>query len=486
MSAYTPQRAVILCRISDARDEDTTGVDDQEKHCRQWAEAHGWNVWKVVVENDVSAYKRRKIQLPDGTYGLRTIRPGLRDAITWLSTGEADGLIAYDLDRAVRDPRDLEDLIDTVEMRRPRPPVTSVTGSLSLANDGEITMARVLVAVANKASRDTARRVSNARLRMATNGEYGGGIRPFGFLKDGVTVEPTEAAEIVKATEALLAGASLRSVVRSINDAGVRTSRGKVWSTTELRDMLKRARNAGLAVHKGEVVGKASWPAIVPEESWRAVVALLADPARRTSPGNRARWLGSGIYICGGCGDTVICSRSGGLRNPCYRCRPPRAGAQRPGKHVTRTAAPLDEFVEELIIERLSRPDAVELPLQDQGEDVAPLHGEAVTLRARLDELAMLHADGAIDARQLMTGSTRLRSQLKEIENRITAASQGSVFAGVVGTEDTRATWKGLDLGRKRAILDALMTVTILPTRYGRGPDGSYFDPASVRIDWKR
>jgi hypothetical protein len=215
-------------------------------------------------------------------------------------------------------------------------------------------------------------------------------------------------------------------------------------------------------------------------------VALLSDPARRTSPGNRARWLGSGIYICGGCGETVICSRSGGGANPSYRCRPPRGGSQRPGTHVTRTAAPLDEFVEELIIERLSRPDAVELPLEDQGEDVAPLHVEAVTLRARLDELATLHADGAIDARQLVTGSTRLRSQLKAIEDQIVAASKGSVFVGVVGTDDTRATWKAQDLGRKRAILDALMTVTILPTRHGRGPDGSYFDPASVRIDWKR
>ncbi|MGJ6965090.1 recombinase family protein [Streptosporangium sp. G11] len=486
MSEYTPQRAVILCRISDARDEDTTGVDDQEQHGRRWADRHGWKVWKVVVENDVSAYKRRKIQLPDGTYGLRTVRPGLRDTIAWLSTGEADGLIAYDLDRATRDPRDLEDLIDAVEMRKPRPPVASVTGSLQLDNDAGITMARVMVAVANKASRDTSRRVANARLRMATNGEYGGGIRPFGFLKDGVTVEPTEAAEIVKATEALLAGASLRSAVRSLNAAGVWTSRGKEWSTVELRDVLKRARNAGLAVYKGEVVGKASWPAIVPEESWRAVVALLDDPGRKTTPGNRARWLGSGLYICGGCGETVICSRSGGDRNPCYRCRPPRGEPRRPGNHVTRTAAPLDEFVEELVVERLSQPDAVELPLQDRGEDVAPLHVEAVTLRARLDELAMLHADGAIDARQLVTGSTRLRSQLEKVESRITAASQGSVFAGVVGTEDTRATWKGLDLGRKRAILDALMTVTILPARQGRAADGSYFDPTSVKIEPKR
>ncbi|GIH63973.1 recombinase family protein [Microbispora siamensis] len=485
MSPQTPQCAVILCRISDARDEDTTGVDDQERHCRALADRLGWKVWRVIVENDVSAYKRRKIQLPDGSYGLRTFRPGLRDAITWLTTGEADGLIAYDLDRAVRDPRDLEDLIDAVEMRKPRPPVESVTGSLRLANDADITMARVMVAVANKASRDTGRRVANARLRMATNGEYGGGIRPFGFHKDGVTVEPAEAAEIVRATEALLAGSSLRFVTKSVNAAGVRTSRGKEWTTMELRQMLMRPRNAGLAVYRGEIVGRASWPAIVPEESWRALVALLTDPARRTSPGNKARWLGSGLYRCGGCGRPVVCSLSGG-RRAVYRCRPTRGETRQPGQHVVRVAIPLDKFVEELVIERLSRPDAVDLLVQDQREDVAPLHDQAVALRARLDEQAILHADGVIDARQYATGSSRIRSQLEEIESRISAASQGSVFAGVVDTDDPPATWKGLDLGRKRALLDALMTVTILPAGRGRAPDGSYFDPTSVKIEPKR
>src|SRR3546814_5352334 len=33
-----PQRAIVWCRISDARDEDTTGVDDQEKHIRGLAD----------------------------------------------------------------------------------------------------------------------------------------------------------------------------------------------------------------------------------------------------------------------------------------------------------------------------------------------------------------------------------------------------------------------------------------------------------------
>lgn len=464
--------AIIYCRISQDRSGQGLGVDRQESDAHKLADLKDWNVVAVKIDNDLSAAGKAK-------------RPAFDEVLAMIESGKAQVIIAWALDRLTRNRRDQLRLMETCE---------KAGAVVALVRGGEIDMttpngrmmADFLSTIARGEIEVRGDRIRRAREQGAIAGKWNGGIRPFGFKSDGVTIEPPEAAEIVKATEALLAGASLRSVVKAINAAGFTTSRGKEWSTVEMRDMLMRARNAGLAVYKGEVVGLASWPAIVPEASWRALVALLTDPTRRTSPGNRARWLGSGIYLCGGCGEAVICSRSGQARNPCYRCRPPRGETRRPGQHVTRAAAPLDEFVEELVIERLSRPDAVNLLMEDQRDDVAPLHVEAVALRARLDELATLHADGAIDARQLVTGSTRIRSQLEGIESRIAAASQSSIFAGVVGTENPRATWKGLELGRKRAVLGALMTVTILPARHGRGPDGSYFDPDTVKIDPKR
>ena len=193
-----PRQAIRLTRISDARDDDTKGVDAQGRDCDGRAERIGWTIGPAathhIVENDTSAFKRKKILLPDGRRELRTVRPGFRQALAMLADGRADGLIAYDLDRAVRDPRDLEDLIDVVESKVSRIAVESVTGSLRLANDADVTMARVMVAVANKASRDTARRVARARQRQAEGGQWGGGKRPFGFEPDGVTVNPVEAA----------------------------------------------------------------------------------------------------------------------------------------------------------------------------------------------------------------------------------------------------------------------------------------------------
>ena len=134
----------------------------------------------------------------------------------------------------------------------PRIPVESVTGSLRLANDADVTMARVMVAMANKASRDTARRVSRARQRQAEEGKWGGGKRPFGFGPDGVTVNPDEAAEIRRAADAILAGVSLRQVTASLRDRGVPTVTGATWDTQTVKDMLLRPRNAGLMVYRAE------------------------------------------------------------------------------------------------------------------------------------------------------------------------------------------------------------------------------------------
>lgn len=493
----TPSRALILARISDARDGDTTGVDGQVTDCRGLGERLGWQFGPaethVIIENDTSAFKRRKIKLPDGRYELRTIRPGFRRALGMLASGEADGLVALDLDRTVRDPRDLEDLIDIIEASRPRTPVESVTGSLRLANDSDISMARVMVAIANKSSRDTSRRVSRARLQRAQEGRNGGGPRTFGFEADGLTIRQVEAGEIVKAADAILAGVSLRQAVADLRRRGVPTVTGAPWSTITLRDILRRPRNAALMVHRptretrarhrtytdADIVGKAPWPAILPEDTWRSVCAILDNPARRTSPGNTPRWLGSKIYLCGKCADGTACHVHGVTAGRAqYRCD------QVP--HLARSAERVDEFVTEVVVARLARPDAAGL-LTPPGSGPAPaadLRREAATLRELLDEQARMHARGVIDGRQLAAGSAELRTRLNAIEGRLSTAVARNPLDGIAGNPEAAAVWAGLDIGKQRAILRALVTVTLHSARKGRLPGGARFDTDSIAFGW--
>lgn len=487
--ASPPQCALRLTRISDARDEDTKGVDDQGADCDTTGTRAGWRFGPAsthhIIENDTSAFKRKVITLPDGRRELRTVRPWFRQALAMLADGRADGLMAYDLDRAVRDPRDLEDLIDVVEASSPRIPVESVTGSLRLANDADITMARVLVAVANKSSRDTARRVARARLRQAEAGQWGGGKRPFGFEDDGVTIRPSEAAEIRWAADAVLTGVSLRQLAVSMRERGVPSVKGAAWTPETLRDILLRPRNAGLMVYRpnggrgprpgrvytaADVVRRDPDREIIPEQTWQALVAILTDPARRTSAGNTPRWLGSRIYECGTCkdGSTLVVSgsTSNGHRYSRYVCR--EKG------HLARAAVPCDEWVGEVVTRRLSRKDmatAVTSPPQG-GTDLPALRKEAVQLRELLNEQARLHARGVIDGEQLAAGSAELRASLNAADAALRSASDRDPLAGIAGNPDAAEIWAGLELGRKRAILRELVTVTVYPSN----ARGSKFD----------
>ena len=508
-----PDDGIILARLSDVRDDDERGINGQIDDAYVYARRLGWGIGPrathVIIENTeagdglrgVSAFKRKKISVPG--YGwpvLRTVRPGFRRALDMLADGRADALLAVDLDRAMRDPRDLEDLIDVVEAGRPRIPVESVTGSLRLANDADITMARVMVAVANKASRDTARRVTRARLRQAMDGQFGGGKRRYGFEPDGVTIREDEAAELRSAADAILAGVSLRQVTASLRDRKVPTAAGGTWDPKTLRDMLLRPRNAALLVHRpaakgragpvyddSEIVGRAPWAPIIAESSWRAVCAILSDPARRNGPGSTPRYLGSGIYRCGKCADGTTLM----IQHGRYTCTPGRQKNDLPmadrRSHLARAAARVDAFVEEVIMAWFERDDAADaLPPAPGGQvDSAALRAEETSLRELLNEQARLHARRVLTGEQLEAGSRELQASLQQVRAAIAAAEESSPVAGLPRGPGIREIWPALDLGRRRAVLRALADVTLLPaTRNGRPPDGGYFDPLSIRVDW--
>ncbi|GGM67074.1 serine recombinase [Longimycelium tulufanense] len=473
---------MIYVRISQDRVGAGVGVERQERECRELAERLGWTVVEVFTDNDISAYSGKP-------------RPGYRAMLTGLGQGRASAVLAWHTDRLHRSPVELEEYINVCEPLG----VTTHTvkaGYLDLSTPSGRMVARQLGAVARFESEHKAERIRAARLQAARAGRWQGGIRPFGFEADGETIRPDEAAEIVKATEEILAGGSVRGVVRDLIRRGVPTATGKVdWDNAVLRNILIRPRNAGLMVYKGEIIGKAAWPPIVPEETWRALVSLLKSPERLSNGGNnRVRWLGSGLYLCHTCElPSLRVSPAGSRAKPAYRCRNrERTGT---GTHVTREAATLDALVERVIVARLEKPDAMDL-LKSPADmvDTAALHTESTALVRRLDELSEMFAEGAITAAQLKTGTDKLRARLAAIEAEVASAGDVDPLLGVVGAPNVAEVWfgtkpdrsDGLELGRRRAILDTLVTVTVLPSKRGKKAGGTYSDPDAVDFDWKR
>lgn len=469
------KRAAIYCRISRDREGAGLGVDRQEQDCRELAAKHGLTIAAVHRDNDLSAYSGKP-------------RKGYRTLLEQVRTGEVDTVIAWHTDRLHRRPVELEEYITACEQRGV-PTLTVKAGPLDLATPSGRLVARQLGAVARYEVEHSIERIQRAKVQTAMAGGFMGGRRPYGFEPDGVTVRPHEAAIVKELTKKALAGASWRSLAADLNGRGELTTTGRQWSSAAMRDLLIRARNAGLVEHRGEVVGKASWPAIVDEGAWRALCAVVADPSRRTSATSARRWLGSGLYLCGVCDDgTTMRSwvRGGKMRTeaPGYVCRA--------SGHLGRVAGPLDDFVTELVIARLSRADAIELLHANDEQAASDLYAEQLAIREQLDELATLYAQKAIDGRQMAKASGLLSAQLAAVDERIANLSRGSTLEGLVGVDDVRERWEALDLDRRSAVVSTLMTVTILPVpahERGKRPAGwrpgdSYFRPETIRIKW--
>lgn len=491
VAAGVRTRAVIYVRISQDRTGAGLGVDRQREDCEALAKRMGYEVVEVYPDNDISAFSGKK-------------RPGYRRMLEDLDKGTATVVICWHTDRLHRSPLELEEYIGLCE-RRGITTQTVQAGELDLATPSGRMVARMLGAVARQESEHKGERVRRARQQKAEAGQWAGGIRPFGWgLPTGETKKqtdpetgeefdvpvldynravPDEARLILESSEDLIAGKSLRSWVTLLNDKGITTSMGNPWTSIEWRDVLLRPRNAGISMYRGSEIARGVWDTIVPEPTWRAVVAVLNDPARRKSPGNQPKWLGSLLFQCGKpgcpCPGGMKVSRSGNKgHQPAYCCQ---IGG------VTRRADVMDVFVRDVILERLARPDAADLllPVAD-GAAVAGLQQRAVLLRQRLTDLSGMFGAGTIDAAQLAEGSKVANAQLATALAQLAAAASKDPLVDLVGAADPGAVWEGMELEQRRNVLRALVTVRVLPGRRGRMPDGSYQDLESIEFEWKR
>jgi site-specific DNA recombinase len=468
MTAGRVKRAVIYVRISrDKRRgslDEGLGVQEQEKQCRELAARLGYLVIKVFCDNDVSAYSGKP-------------RPEYLKMLEVLRSGGADVVLVWHTDRLHRSNAELEDYINVVEPRE----ITTETvtaGMIDLNTPIGRMVARQLCTIARYESEHRAERVHMARERQARQGKFGGGRRPYGFEADGITVITNEAVVILRMADAVMAGVPLRSIARDLRKLEIPTASGTQWTAEGVRDVLLRPRNAGFMVHRettrkrkvytdDDIVGQAPWAPVLDEEVWRSVVAKLTDPDRRTNfaPGPAPRWLGSGIYRCP-CGSVLRVNKSGAhATRPIYRCQETGTG------HVSVPVAPMDDLVRRVVIEKLSRPDAVDLVAPVKGADVAALRAELATCRARLDEIAADYEDDRITRSQFLTRTDKRRAKIAGIESQLADATEVSPLTPLIGADDVAAAWDGLSMGQQRAVLQALVTITVQPAGRGRRPD---------------
>ena len=458
-------RAAIYTRISDDREGKGLGVERQRQECMALAERLGWTVVEVFSDNDISAYSGRS-------------RPSYKRLLKAIEEGEIDGLIAWHTDRLHRSPKELEAFMDVVEKANLQ--IQTVTsGALDLNNSTGRLVARILGATARQESEHKSERGVSKQRELAMAGKFAGGsIRPYGFEKDGKTIIESEAEVIRDLVARYMAGESLSSLCRWLNVSGVCSTTHGTWRTRTIKTMLFSGRISGMREYKQEIVAVAEWDPIISRELGEQIRARMKIHHPYTVRTAR-RYLLSGMLRCGMCGTLMISQSSHGIRT--YRCL----------KGVANIGCGLVSIKSELVEEAMCEAVLIRLESKEfqnalrsragNNEQVRAAESDLLISQSKLEELAIMYAQGEMTRSQQLTAHSVVMEKVKSAQRILASATQSTFLLPEKGeSADLASRFKTLNLDRQRAIIKTALDNVVIAAGSNRG-----FHLARVQPIWR-
>lgn len=459
MIAYT--------RISLDSSGEKLGVERQEKEIRDWAEQNGHNILEVLQDNDISATSGKA-------------RPSFNKVLKH----DCPNVIVWHLDRLVRVTRDLEKVLDAEKT------VYQVTANdLNLTTATGRALARTIVAWATAEVERKAERHRSKNKQSAEAGKHywNKGNRPFGHNLDG-TLHETEAPALQAIIKRILEGASIADGCRELNSKGLTPVKGgnrsDSWTVSALGQILRNKRICAIRVYRGiETTG--AWEPIISEATFEAL-QLNLKTRTKTRIGLKRENLLSSIALCGICAGKGISGRTMGQSQytsskgtiATYRCSI--------GKHCTKRADYLDDYVRDETLMALSMPEV----LGTLGVETGKLEELRTALYAEAQSWEDWQNEAANEGftPSMYRKPKELHEQREsDLLRQIAAAEQSSIFGedfswlSVItkSDEDRAEMWQSIPLEKRRSFVKIIWdSITVLPSPKGKVG----FDPETVTL----
>jgi site-specific DNA recombinase len=508
-------RAAIYCRLSKNRKGKKANVREQERACREFIEAQGWQFVAVYVDDGISASDKSEKPREQFPRMMADLRAGLFDVI-----------VATEFTRFYRRPRELEELLDpvdkfhyevelcTIDPRVHRWEINTAVGRASL---------RAAVNQAAEYSDYISEKVRTKARNRARDGRWHGGDPGYGFdyvpaVRDSendviederVLVNEPQAAVVREVVRRRLRSEPVHAICLDLNRRGLPTRDGRQWRQGNLYPILTKPAIAGLVRHAElpELVqanwgtsGVAClshpdatdcWGAIVSEHDWRKLQAELSKPGGRTNFVGARTALLTGYVYCGAetdgtvCGKKLVASRdSAGKR--VYVCK--RDSHRQGCGKLKRLADPVDQLVSELVIATLEDSD-FGVPVADDDE-FGKLWAQKRELEDSLAQLAIDHYRLRVIGRPaFLAAHDALEADLAAVQRKLDRASTYRHVREVPVGEIAQQEWDAHadDLAWRRELIGMLIDrIIIKPSRHPRVPFSAHFrarfDPESVDV----
>ncbi|MEU8516180.1 recombinase family protein [Kitasatospora sp. NPDC048722] len=462
---WTGEPAALYCRISHASDDDQTGVDRQERICRDIAERLGVLVSSdlVFVDNNRSAWKRNRK------------RPGWDGLLEAVRSGRVRHIITYHPDRLMRQPHDLEELLHISDEHDIT--LHGQANRRNLADPDDRFFLRIEVAHSCRSSDDTSRRLLDATVDRARDGLPHGGKRRYGYTPNGMEIVRDEAIIVREVFSRYLEGDTPQKIANDLNRREKRTALGKEWNPQTVRALLDNPHVAGIRMFRGEEIGDGEWPAIIARGLWEEVRDRRSYRAP-VEPGKEDAedrfYLLRGVVICKRC--AVRMAGSDGR----YLCgRSQRTDSASCGRTVS--APTLESFVRDAAIKILERLEVTgsSAPAVLSATDAAAIEAD----RQELSELKEMWESRELSTREYRAMRKTVEDRIAAVQKKLIIRPAVEVLEGLVGPHAEQS-WKALEAAkdhqRMNAVMRFLFSAVIIDASSLRGRT---FDYGRVEIE---
>src|SRR5687768_6847118 len=273
-------RCAVYARKSteEGLEQEFNSLHAQREACEAYVASQRSEGWALIRE-----------PYDDGGFSGGTLeRPALKQLLADIEEGLVDVVVVYKIDRLSRSLMDFSKLVEVFD--RSGVTFVSVTQSFNTTTSmGRLTL-NVLLSFAQFEREVTAERIRDKIRASRQKGMFMGGNVPLGYVvKDRKLVVNDADASVVRSIfERFVRVGSATVVARELRREGVGTKRGKLVDKGYLYKLLNNQTYLGLAVHKGTAYA-GEHAAIIPQDLWDKVHAILAENVRTRSANSRAQ-----------------------------------------------------------------------------------------------------------------------------------------------------------------------------------------------------
>lgn len=323
---------VIYARYSSDNQREES-IEGQLRECMQYANQKGITILKNYIDRALSATTDKR---PEFQQMIRDSEKRLFDVV-----------LVWKLDRFARNRYDSAHYKHLLKKNG----VRVISAKEPIASDSSgILLETLLEGMAEYYSAELAEKVNRGLKENALKKKYNGGGVPTGYTIDKdqfFRLDPKTAPVVLEVFTLYAGGKTIREIVDSLNEQGIRTYRGKPMSINSVTRMLKNRRYIGEYSYK-DVVFEDGIPAIVPKELFDKVQQRMAK--NKKAPAHfkaEDEYLLTTKLYCGKCGAYMTgesgTSQTGRVHRyyKCFHTRKPKSCTK---KNVKK------DWIEDLVI----------------------------------------------------------------------------------------------------------------------------------------